>query len=610
MTSLACINNRNFRIIATYVDWKLGSHHGLFEGLSFPDKYASAEDFFLNEDEWTTYENFSRVFRRAKEMVNEPDFFFHCGFSAARFQSWGRFRYFVRVFATPNDGYLKVPFFNQNMDDTKDIEVILPPHYDRTKRQMRTILKVTFHDDFDPNMDYIGDPYLRGILAAIPTIWGLRPATIRQPMVSYDPEVLLNDEPEFEKYQLNAKMEGGQLIVRHPETGHRVKVGKKVLLKAETMNQKKCFLGQYAPVQEGGAPVEKDQTEAIAITETLLVGNRILLKEGEIFKAPYHILDISYDRMSIFRRMSQIFKIGEQPKASGEEWIETINRMRSSMMARNKAYFELEKTNEELRRAKERLDRINRELEQRVSERTAELERKQQEVIDLNRHLEEKVRDQVAELKRHDELRRYLSPQLAESILNSEKGLEKEPQRKMLTVVFTDIRGFSNLTDSVEPEEAFHLLDRYLSEMTRIVHHFGGTLNKISGDGLLIFFGDPLPMKNHPCRAVEMAVAMQQKISELKEDWRPYGHELGVGIGINTGFATVGNVGSDMHRDYTVIGNQVNIAARLESSARAGEILISQRTFSQISEAVEAREVGEIQVKGVHHPVTVYSVAW
>jgi len=180
----------------------------------------------------------------------------------------------------------------------------------------------------------------------------------------------------------------------------------------------------------------------------------------------------------------------------------------------------------------------------------------------------------------------------------------------MLTVVFTDIRGFSDFTDSVEPEEAFHLLDRYLSEMTQIVRDHDGTLNKISGDGLLIFFGDPLPIEDHPLRAVKMAIAMQQKILELKEEWRQYGHELGVGIGVNTGFVTVGNVGSKMHRDYTVIGNQVNIAARLESSAEAGEILISQRTYSKISEALEAREVGEIRVKGVHHPVTVYSVLW
>ncbi|MDZ7698045.1 MAG: hypothetical protein U5R49_14385 [Deltaproteobacteria bacterium] len=294
MTSLACINNRNFRIIATYVDWKLGSHHGLFEGIPFPEKYPSAEDFFLNEDEWTTYENFGRVFRRAKEMVNEPDFFFHCGFSSARFQSWGRFRYFMRVFATPNDGYLEVPFFNQHMDDTKDIEVILPPQYVRAKRQMRTVLRVKFHDDFDPNEDYIGDPYLRGILASIPTIWGLHPATINQPLVSYDPEILLNQEPEFTKYELNATMEGNRLTLGHPETADRIIVGEKVFLKLEMLNEKPFFLGAYIPAGKNPEPLNESQTPAIAITKTLLVGDRVLLKEGEIYKSPlpysrYHL---------------------------------------------------------------------------------------------------------------------------------------------------------------------------------------------------------------------------------------------------------------------------------------------------------------------------------
>jgi len=610
MSSPECINNRNFRIIATYVDWKLGTHHDLFEGLSFPDKYPSAEAFFLNEDEWSTYDNFAQVFRRAKETVKEPDFFFQCGFSSARFHSWGRFRYFMRVFATPNDGYLKVPFFNRNMNDTKDIEVILPPEYVPPKRQMRTVLMVKFHDDFDPNKDYIGDPYLRGILASIPTIWGLPPATIHQPMVSYDPEILFDQQPEFIEYQLDARVEGNRLTLRHPETGKRITAGEKVLLRSESLNGRPFFLGAYVPLSENHPTASESQTEAIAITQDIMIKDRVLLKQGQIYKAPYHILDITYDPMSFVRRISQIFKMGEQPKESGEELVETINQLRSSMMARNKAYFELEETNNKLREAKERLDQINKELEKRVDERTAELKKKQQEVIELNRHLEEKVRTQVAELKRHQELQRYLSPQLAASILNSEHGLEKEPQRKMLTVVFTDIRGFSNFTDSVEPEEAFHLLDRYLSEMTRIVHAHEGTLNKISGDGLLIFFGDPLPMSDHPLRAVNMAIAMQQKILELKDDWRQYGHELGVGIGINTGYATVGNVGSEMHRDYTVIGNQVNVAARLESLARSGEILISQRTYSKVKEAIAAEEGGEIQVKGIHHPVKVYSVVW
>jgi class 3 adenylate cyclase len=160
------------------------------------------------------------------------------------------------------------------------------------------------------------------------------------------------------------------------------------------------------------------------------------------------------------------------------------------------------------------------------------------------------------------------------------------------------------------PEELFYLLDRYLTEMIKIVHLYDGTLNKIVGDGLLIFFGAPIEVKNHAEQAVHMAIDMQRRTVALRDDWNQYGHELGVGIGINTGFMTVGNIGSDTHRDYTVIGNQVNVAARLESIAKPGQILISQRTYSKVKDHVETEDVGDISVKGIHTPVRAYSVLW
>ncbi|MCP4575246.1 MAG: hypothetical protein GY846_03030, partial [Deltaproteobacteria bacterium] len=127
MTQPDCISNRNLKIIDAYVKNRLGREHDLFEGLSIPDGYPSAESFFLNEDQWTTYDNFNRVFRRAKKQLGEPDFFFNCGLSSAQLRSWGRFHYFVRVFASPVDGYKRLPFFNKNFNDTKDIEIIYPP---------------------------------------------------------------------------------------------------------------------------------------------------------------------------------------------------------------------------------------------------------------------------------------------------------------------------------------------------------------------------------------------------------------------------------------------------------------------------------------------------
>ena len=146
--------------------------------------------------------------------------------------------------------------------------------------------------------------------------------------------------------------------------------------------------------------------------------------------------------------------------------------------------------------------------------------------------------------------------------------------------------------------------------MTELIHKHEGTLNKIIGDGIMVFFGDPVPIPDHAQRAVLLAIDMQKKIGQLKNEWLSYGHELNIGIGINTGYMTVGNIGSEFHKDYTVIGNQVNIAARLESMAKPGEILISQRTYSKVKALVSAEETGRHQLKGIHAPVEIYRVLY
>ena len=151
-------------------------------------------------------------------------------------------------------------------------------------------------------------------------------------------------------------------------------------------------------------------------------------------------------------------------------------------------------------------------------------------------------------------------------------------------------------------------MDKYLSEMTKIIHQYDGTLNKIIGDGLLVFLGDPIAMDDHARRAVMMAIDMQKAVVELRNDWHQYGYELEIGIGINTGYMNVGNIGSDSHKDYTVIGNQVNVASRLVALAKPGQILISQRTYSRVKDFVNVKSEGEIKVKGIHNPVPTYNV--
>ncbi len=608
MSRTDCISNRNFKIIATYVSSKLGHHDLLFEDLTYPaDRYARPDDFFLNEDEWTTYSNFQRLIRTAKTMVGEPYFYFNCGASSAKLRSWGRYDYFVRVFQTPSDGYRRIPFFNQNFNDTKDIEVISPPHRDKLSGKTRILLRVQYHEDFDVQKDYISDPYRRGIISAIPTIWGLRPATVKQPMNPYDPEILLNEETEFAPFKLDARVEHGDLTIKHPLDNHRRKVGRSILLEADTVNGREVFLGRHKE-RPAGAEGPCNGTEAILITETVQIGDRILIKAGEIFKAPYFLLDVTYEDLSFRNRLSLAFRVRRNPIETGKGLIDTINSLRETMTARNRAYHDLKTTNARLIEAKNKVDDYARNLEKKDKERTRELRSAKEELIRFNRDLEAKVDAQVGELKRYSELRRYFSPKLTERILSGTDAFGTEPQRRMMTVVFSDIRNFSAFTDTLEPEELFHLLDEYLSEMTQIIHRYDGTLNKIIGDGLLVFFGDPIPIDDHACRAVQMATDMQKKVFQLRDAWLRYGHSLGIGIGINTGYMTVGNIGSEMHKDYTVIGNQVNVAARLEALAKSGQILVSQRTYRPIKDHFPAEKVGEIQVKGIHHPITTYNI--
>ncbi len=609
MSRIDCISNRNIKIVTAYLTDRIGRRDNLFEGLPYPsDRYRTPEDFFMNEDEWTTYENFHKIFRRAKELSGEAYFYFNCGASSACLGSWGRFAYFARFFKGPDDGFLRIPFFNSNINDTKDIEVVKPPAYDKASGKTRVILKVTYHDDIPVEKDYIMDPYRRGIISSIPTVWGLRPAFIRQPLNPYDPEILFSHEPEFAPYALDARIQGDVFTIKDPFDYMRKVVGKKIILLSDIVNGKKVFLGRYSDASRILLRRSDDEQEAVLITETIVVNNRILLRAGEIFKAPYFIMDITYDRLSAINRLSRLLGLQRQKDISDIQLVDTINRLRETIKARNRAYDALSLIHTELKETKEKIEEYNRTLEQKVEERTAELVKARLELMVLNRDLEQKINDQVQKLSRYNDLRRYLSPKLADKILSSGNTLGAQPQRKMMTVLFSDIRGFSTLTDSLEPEELFHLLDTYLTEMTKLIYRYEGTLNKIIGDGMLIFFGDPIEMEDHAQRSVLMAIDMQKKVSVLKKEWLHFGYDLGMGIGINTGFMTVGNIGSDMHMDYTVIGNQVNIAARLESLAKPGQILVSQRTYSKVRNIVKVEEVGEVVVKGIHSPVTTYNV--
>lgn len=224
-----------------------------------------------------------------------------------------------------------------------------------------------------------------------------------------------------------------------------------------------------------------------------------------------------------------------------------------------------------------------------------------------NRSLTEKVKQQVDELQRVNRLKRYLSPQIAETILGEDENLFKSHRRE-ITVVFLDLRGFTSFSDSAEPEEVMEVLRGYHAAMGKLIFDFGGTLERFAGDGIMIFFNDPIPCADHTEKAVRMALAMQTKVEEIRSEWLKKGYELDLGIGMAAGYATLGNIGFEGRMDYGAIGNVTNLAARLCSEAKARQILTNQRTLSKIENLVEYEPLEELQLKGVARPVAAFNI--
>ena len=210
-------------------------------------------------------------------------------------------------------------------------------------------------------------------------------------------------------------------------------------------------------------------------------------------------------------------------------------------------------------------------------------------------------------------LARYLSPQIYEQIFSGNQDADVTSQRKKLTVFFSDIVGFTDITEHLESEELTSLINFYLNEMSTIALKYGGTIDKYIGDAILIFFGDPETKgyAEDATNCLKMAIEMQQKMKELTDVWgKNFGLKtaLSIRIGINTGFCTVGNFGSENRLDYTVIGSPVNLASRLESSAQPNKIVVSEETYLLVRDLFELEEVGEIKLKGISRPVKYFEV--
>lgn len=225
-----------------------------------------------------------------------------------------------------------------------------------------------------------------------------------------------------------------------------------------------------------------------------------------------------------------------------------------------------------------------------------------------NQTLAGKVQAQVEEIQRVSRLKRYLSPQIAETILKSDEEKLVKGHRREITAVFLDLRGFTAFSDGAEPEDVLDLLSTYHSEMGRLIFRFEGTLERFAGDGINVFFNDPIPCADHPMRAVRMAVEMRDKMKDLRAQWAKEGYDLDLGIGLVTGYATIGTFGFEGRMDYGALGNVVNLASRLSDAAEGGQILTNQKTLSRIDDFVETERLNDLELKGFGRPVPTFNV--
>src|SRR5262250_277656 len=261
-----------------------------------------------------------------------------------------------------------------------------------------------------------------------------------------------------------------------------------------------------------------------------------------------------------------------------------------------------------LLRARVRATLERKRLHDQVVAQAADLASQAAELANWNKTLEQRVADQLGEIERMGRLRRFVSPQVADLIVAS--GMEKQLQshRHEITALFCDIRGFTRFAETSDPEDVMVLLRDYHAAIGQIIIKYSGTLERYAGDGVMVVFNDPVPVENPALQAVLMALEMRTAIGALTATWHRWGHDIGFGIGIAHGFATLGTIGFEGRFDYAAIGTVSNVASRLCDEAKPGQILISPRVLAAVENAVTVEPVGEFELKGIRRPLAAYNV--
>jgi class 3 adenylate cyclase len=244
----------------------------------------------------------------------------------------------------------------------------------------------------------------------------------------------------------------------------------------------------------------------------------------------------------------------------------------------------------------------------RIKELYDTVQAQSEKLTEWNRGLEQRVQDQVGQLERLGRLKRFFSPQLADLIVAGGAEDPLKTHRREVAVVFLDLRGFTQFAETADPEEVMSVLREYHGAMGTLILAHEGTLERFTGDGIMIFFNDPLPVPNPAERALRMALAMRERVSALTGKWLKSGYDLGFGVGLAQGYATIGAIGFEGRWDYGAIGTVTNLAARLCGEAKPGQVLVSRRVFATVEDLIEVEPIGELTLKGFLKPVTTFNV--
>jgi class 3 adenylate cyclase len=248
-------------------------------------------------------------------------------------------------------------------------------------------------------------------------------------------------------------------------------------------------------------------------------------------------------------------------------------------------------------------------LHDTVQAQAQRLEEQAAELAAWNRTLEARVAAQIGEIERIGRLKRFLAPQIAQTIVSSGGEAILESHRRDIVVLFCDMRGFTAFSEIAEPEDVMVVLREYHGALGPLVHHYEGTLDRFTGDGMLVIFNDPVPCPDAALRAVRLAVDMRDAATSLAHSWTSRGHEIGFGVGIAQGYATLGRIGFEGRFDYTAMGTVTNVAARLCAEAKDGQILVTQRVAAAIDKIAELQHLGDIAFKGLSRPIAVLNVS-